>query len=147
MQPEGVEELQDTIRQGVENVIEEFASKIIDENDFKNVSYWINLLSQIMSYIQRSMKLPGLKKMEIALTSIESIVKMLLEKNVGNLNDETIATLNLIISSDGMNILAGSTSMIKQFMNRLDSNNDGEISAEECSSIFPCCFPGLKKKK
>ena len=85
--------------------------------------------------------------MEIALGAMKIIAEKLLESNVGGLDDTTISTLKLVLSSDGMNLIGASTSIIKKLMLKIDTNSDGEISMDECASIFACCCPKLKKKK
>ena len=109
------------------------------------LSNWINLFKEIMEFAQEHKSVPGVTKANICIDVISAVAQSLLDENVANLPEETVKTLNLVLSSDGLEILKASTGLIKNFIAGIDTNNDGNISKEELEDFFCGCCPRLKK--
>lgn len=115
------------------------------EGEPGKLSNWINLFKEIMEFAQEHKSVPGLVKANICIDVISAVAQSLLDENVANLPEETVKTLNLVLSSDGLEMLKASTGLIKNFIAGIDTNNDGHISKEELDDFFCGCCPRLKK--
>ena len=135
------DEIKQNIETGVRDVLARFKSDVVQSGDYGNLSFWMSLLRRIMQFIQASVKLKGLDKMEIALSSIRELATTLLETNPAEIDENTKKTLNAVLSDDGLGLLGAATGVIKDFMRQIDKDGDGEISAQECKDMFSCCFP------
>lgn len=139
-------DVKQAIETGVRDVISRFKTEVIESGDYGNLSFWMALLRKIMQFIQTSIKLKGLDKMEIALSSIKELASTLLETNPADIDEQTKKTLNAVLSDEGLGLLGAATGVIKDFMRKIDTDGDGEISAQECRDLFSCCFPNKQSK-
>lgn len=140
-------DVKQAIETGVRGVIYRFKTEVIESGDYGNLSFWMALLRKIMQFIQTSIKLKGLDKMEIALSSIKELASTLLETNPADIDEQTKKTLNAVLSDEGLGLLGAATGVFKDFMRKIDTDGDGEISAQECRDLFSCCFPNKQSSK
>ena len=139
------EDTKKRIQKEVDNAIEQFKDEVLTSGDVGQLSFWMSLLRKIMQWIQSSVKMKGLDKMEIALDSVKSLAQMLLDSNVANIDEKAASTLKTVLSEEGLGLMGAATSVIKDFMRKIDTDGDGEISMDECANLFSCCFPNKKK--
>ena len=143
-----VEPTKEEYDQMVVNLSENFSGLVKEWSDEKigELGQWINLFKEIMDFAQKLKTVPGLTKANICIDVIAGIASGLIENNVADLPESSLATVKMVLSDSGMQILKASTTMIKNLMGSIDTNNDNEISMEELGDFFcGCC--SLKKKK
>lgn len=131
----------------IKRVISHFESDVMNSPKIADLSFWMGLLRRIMEWVQKSVKMKGLDKMEIAMDSIRHFASALINSNVGKIDEKALKTLKAVLSDEGLGLMGAATSVIKDFMRRIDTDGDGEISSAECASLFSCCFPKKANKK
>lgn len=144
---EKTEPKKDEYDQMVKDLTEEIKDLVKEwkEGEAGSLGNWIELFKQIMEFAQDLKTVPGLTKANICIDVISNIAQSMLDENVANLPEETVKTLNLVLSDQGLQILKATTGVIKNFIAGIDTNNDGHISKEELEDFFCGCCPRLKK--
>lgn len=107
---------------------------------------WMAMLQSIMSSIQQTHRIPGTQKAQLALDALQGVARILMDENVAGLSDTELETVRVVLSSEGLQLLTASTSFLKNLIQRIDTDGDGDISAQECRDFCCGCFGGLKKK-
>ena len=115
------------------------------EDQSGNINEWYNLMSKIVKIIQDNYggKMKGTEKAILASQTINNIANNLWAKFTHNLSQDEKNELKkgklkiLALVMENPEILEASTSFLKQLLTVLDTNNDGEISAEECCFCIP----------
>ena len=112
------------------------------------ISSWMSLFGNVCRHVQTHKNIAGVQKAELAVDCVTVLCRSFLNENIASIPEEAKATLQLILSDSGVNLLKGTTSMIKGFLKGLDKNQDGEISLEEfVEGCFGCCVKKKKKGK
>lgn len=127
----------------VSTVQSNFASWTMD--DVERMSNWFDLMSKVMEHIEtrHGQVLKGIEKASLATDTIVSIANNLYQKFTQNLPEDKINELRsgklkmMIVIMENPDILKASTSFLKKVLNVLDTNNDGEVSVEECCFCIP----------
>lgn len=104
-----------------------------------DLSHWTDMFVEIMKAIQQGSNLKGLDKADFAIDIVQQCADGILKANPGKLPQETMNTINQLLSSEGLNLLKAATSGIKLLLRQIDANNDGQITAEEIQGCFGCC--------
>ena len=111
------------------------------------VSTWMSLFSDICRHVQKHSNIRGVQKAELAVDAVTTLCRSFLNENIASIPEEAKATLQLILSDSGVNLLKGATGMIKGLLKGLDKNQDGEISMDEfVQGCFGCCVNKKKRK-
>ena len=134
-------------------LVEKFVSSstsMVDEWSVKeagNFGKWMDLMKSVMELIQTDYQRTGVEKAKMATDIMQKLGKYYYEKHKDELDDTTRSVLDVIMSDSGANLLGGATSFIKKMLRDMDTNNDGEISKEECEEyckkMFCCCLPTI----
>ena len=105
---------------------------------------WLGLFRAMMQKVQVLRSVPGLQKADLCIDAIARIAQTLVDTNAASVS--SIETVKMVLSPEGMGILRGTTSLIKDFMRGLDKDGDQEISGEELRDFFcGCCSLGKNK--
>ena len=116
------------------------------EKEAGNFDSWLQLMQSVMIVIQKNYKKTGIEKAEISIDVVQKLAEYYYNKNKNKLSENSIKVLNLVMSDNGAFLLNGATSFIKRILNSIDTNNDGEISNDECKNFFRkfcCCCPKI----
>ena len=126
------------------------------QNEWGNLDNWLSVLKNVMVLVEDShSELSGIEKAECATNAVVELAVRLWEKHTASLNEEEkqqmqdgdMKTVALIMNHP--EILRASAGILKKVLNVIDTNNDGEISGEECKHFLEkyfCCICRLFKK-
>ena len=96
--------------------------------------------------VQLLKTVPGLQKADLCIDAIGRIAQALIDTNVADVSN--IDTVKMILSPQGMGILRGATSVLKDLIRGIDRDGDQEISSSELRDFFcGCCGPLHKPNK
>ena len=110
-----------------------------------SMASWMGLFQSIMQKAQLLKSVPGLRKADICLDVIAGIANALIESNP---EDVDLTTVKMILTDEGMGILKGTTSVIKDLIRGMDKDGDQEVSMDELKDFFcGCCSLKKAKKK
>lgn len=117
-----------------------------NESQTSNIQNWFKLMSSIVQEIEQRYGggvLTGVQKAELASDTVSKIAQLMWNKFTFEKTVEEIDSLRkgplkmLCVIMDNPEILKASTTFLKQLLKALDTNNDGEISVEECCFCIP----------
>tara|TARA_B110000037_G_C16847679_1_gene394522 strand:+ start:77 stop:529 length:453 start_codon:yes stop_codon:yes gene_type:complete len=108
-------------------------------------SMWMDLIKPISKIIKEQSDNTQIENIELTINIIQKIGLKYYDEHKNDISGEAQKVLDIVLSDTGKFILQSSTSLIGKLLREIDTNNDGEISQEECGAfvkkIFPCCFP------
>lgn len=115
------------------------------EKDIGEMKNWFYLMSKIMEQIEvrHGHTLKGVEKASLATDTIVSIASNLYHRLSQRLSESELEDARsgrfqtLLLIMDHPDILKASTTFLKQVLATLDTNQDGEISVQECCFCIP----------
>jgi hypothetical protein len=112
-------------------------------------SMWLDLIKPVSKIINEQQDNTQIDNIELTIDIIQQIAIKYYENHKEELTGPAKDILEVIMGDTGRMILQSSTSLFGRLLREIDTNNDGQISGDECQAfikkIFPCCFPVVKK--
>jgi len=129
----------------IKNKYFDIVNKNWNNSDISSSDKWMDLFSDVCNTIQQEFqgKLLGNEKADMATNILSGVAGLVKDKNSNLLSGKQRETLDMFSSNQGKVLLKASTGIIKQLINFVDINGDGQISAAECKASFCCCCPTL----
>ena len=132
----------DTLVEKCVNLVSEWSNK--EAGDF---SMWMDLIQPISVIVMKQVGGTHIENIELTIEIIQKIGERFYEENKHKLSNDEKNVMDIIMSENGKMLLKSSTNFIVKLLREIDTNNDGNISNEECAAfwkkIFPCCSPKI----
>ena len=129
------------------------ASKLISKwtnKEAGDFSMWVDLIKPIAIIVKEQSDNTQIDSIKLAIDIIQRLAKKYYDEHKNKLDDGVRKVLDFVMSDNGSFILSTSTSLIGKLLDEIDTNNDGQISGDECKNFFLkfccCCIPSLQEQ-
>lgn len=133
-----------------EQLINRFTKEALDlvkewsNDNFGSMSDWFDIGSSIKDIIDEAKDITQIDKITLSLDVIHNVAKEVNRIYGDRLDDNAKEVVAYFISDSHNNVLSGVLSLVKNLLNKIDTNKDGKISKQECNNycrkLF-CCAP------
>ncbi len=108
-------------------------------------SKWMDLIKPVSVIIKEQSDNTQIENIELTIDIIQKIGTKYYDEHKDDLDEDAKKILDVVLSDTGRMLLQSSTSLLGRLLREIDTNNDGQISKDECCAfvkkVFPCCFP------
>lgn len=112
-------------------------------------SMWVDLIKPIVVIVKEQSDDTQIDSIKLAIQIVQRLAQKYYDDHKDKLDEGVRRVLDFIMSDNGSFILNTSTGLLGRLLDEIDTNNDGQISADECKNFFArmclCCVPKTKK--
>lgn len=116
-----------------------------EKEQFGSFASWFKIFNAVLGFIaELKDQVNQVDKIKIGLDVVEQFARGYVAQYKDQLDKKGQETLEIFVSGNGADILESSNNFVQDLLDKIDTNNDGEISGLECKNycrkLF-CCAP------